>query len=141
MTRWHLGTCVIPAAPQNVARGRQWLEGKLAPLLGARHSACEDSVLLLSEALTNAVVHGGGGAVVIDAYVEGTVLRIEVIDGGGGGTLPHYVDDPCGEGGRGLPIMKMLARGWGYEVLYDGRLRVWFEVSFVRGTAAGPPPR
>lgn len=30
--------------------------------------------------------------------------------------------------GRGLPILSMLAKSWGFGRLDDGRLRVWFEV-------------
>lgn len=123
----HLGTCVIPSAPRNVVNGRRWLLGRLEPLLGAEHSACDDSVLLLSETLTNAIVHGEGNLVEVDAYVDTTNIRIEVTDEGGG-TVPHHRDDPHGEHGRGLPILSMLAKSWGFEQLDDGRLRVWFEV-------------
>lgn len=123
----HLGTCVIPSAPQNVANGRRWLLGRLEPLLGPKHSACEDSILLLSETLTNAIVHGVGDLVEVDAYVDTANIRIEVTDDGGS-TVPHHVDDPHGDHGRGLPILASLARSWGFEQLDDGRLRVWFEV-------------
>ncbi|WUH97299.1 ATP-binding protein [Spirillospora sp. NBC_00431] len=127
MKRHHLGTCVIPAAPENVANGRRWLLGRLEPILGKRHSACDDSVLLLSETLTNAIVHGTGRLVEVDAYVDAANVRIEVTDEGGG-TVPHRRDDPDGLHGRGLPILAMLTRAWGFEQLDDGRLRVWFEV-------------
>ncbi|WP_218040478.1 ATP-binding protein [Actinomadura sp. WMMB 499] len=132
MTRKHLGTCVIPSAPQNVSNGRRWLLGRLEPLLGPGHTACDDSVLLLSEALTNAVVHGGGDIVEVDAYVSDGAVRIEITDGGAD-TVPHYLDDPGGVHGRGLPIMRMLTRTWGFEQLDDGRLRFWFEVSHGDG--------
>ncbi|QKW38615.1 ATP-binding protein [Actinomadura sp. NAK00032] len=123
----HLGTCVIPSARKNVANGRRWLLGRLEPLLGATHSACDDSILLLSETLTNAIVHGTGHLVEVDAYVDTANIRIEVTDEGGN-TVPHHRDDPHGEHGRGLPILSMLAKSWGFEQLDDGRLRVWFEV-------------
>lgn len=45
--------------------------------------------------------------------------------------MPHYVDDPGGEGGRGLPIMRALTRNWGYELLPDAHLQVWFEVPYA----------
>ncbi|WP_176406237.1 ATP-binding protein [Actinomadura sp. BRA 177] len=130
----HLGTCVVPSAPENVVNGRRWLLGQLEPLLGARHSACEDSVLLLSETLTNAIVHGGGDLVEVDAYVGTANIRIEVTDEGGD-SVPHHVDDPHGEHGRGLPILAMLAKSWGFGQLDDGRLRVWFEVPHTGGSA------
>ncbi|GAA4240860.1 hypothetical protein GCM10022254_67290 [Actinomadura meridiana] len=127
MKRHHLGTCVIPSKPQNVANGRRWLLTRLKPLLGERHSACEDSVLLLSETLTNAIVHGNGDRVEVDAYVDAAVVRVEVTDEGGS-TVPHRRDDPDGVHGRGLPILAMLTKSWGFEQLDDGRLRVWFEI-------------
>ncbi|WP_165964007.1 ATP-binding protein [Actinomadura sp. KC216] len=128
MKRHHLGTCVIPSAPQNVVNGRRWLLGRLEPILGKRHSACDDSVLLLSETLTNAVVHGNGRIVEVDAYVDAANIRIEVTDEGGGATVPQRRHDPDGVHGRGLPMLAMLTKSWGFEQLDDGRLRVWFEV-------------
>ncbi|MFD0683135.1 ATP-binding protein [Actinomadura fibrosa] len=127
MSRYHLGRCVIPSAPRNVVNGRRWLLERLGPLLGDRHSACEDSVLLLSEALTNAIVHGLGNVVEVDAFIDEGAVRVEVIDAGGG-DLPHLLDDPSGEHGRGVPMMRMLSRASGFDHLDDGRLRVWFEV-------------
>jgi anti-sigma regulatory factor (Ser/Thr protein kinase) len=115
------------SAPQNVANGRRWLLGRLEPFLGAQHSACDDSVLLLSETLTNAIVHGEGRLVEVDAYVGTSNIRIEVTDEGGS-SVPHHRADPHGEHGRGLPILSMLAKAWGFDQLDDGRLRVWFEV-------------
>lgn len=130
----HLGTCVIPSAPENVVNGRRWLLRRLEPLLGARHGACEDCILLLSETLTNAIVHGEGALVEVDAYVGTAGIRIEVTDEGGAG-VPHHVDDPHGEHGRGLPILSALAGSWGFEQLDGGRLRVWFEVPHNGGSA------
>jgi anti-sigma regulatory factor (Ser/Thr protein kinase) len=110
-----------------VAHGRQWLAARLEPILGAEHGACEDSVLLLSETLTNAIVHGQGSQVEVDAYVDDANIRVEVTDEGGS-TVPHRRDDPDGVHGRGLPILAMLTESWGFEQLDDGRLRVWFEI-------------
>ncbi|WP_267900406.1 ATP-binding protein [Actinomadura spongiicola] len=127
MKRCHLGACIVPAAPQNVANGRRWLMTLLEPLFGPEHSVCEESVLLLSETLTNAIVHGTGDLVGVDVFVDALNVRIEVTDEGGS-TLPHHRDDPDGESGRGLPILAALARSWGFEHLAEGSLRVWFEI-------------
>lgn len=114
----YLGTCTFAATPASVREARHWLTGVLD---------CDDSVLLLSEAMTNAVVHADGDKVEVRAYASEHLVRIEIVDGGGP-SLPHYVDDPDGEHGRGLPIMRALARNWGYDPLPGGQLQVWFEV-------------
>jgi anti-sigma regulatory factor (Ser/Thr protein kinase) len=126
--RHHAGSETFPATAESVAGARRWLAGRL----GRAHPACGDAVLLLSEAFTNAVLHSAGGKVEVSARAEGGRVRVEVVDEGGD-TLPHYVDDPCGEGGRGLPIMRAFARDWGFEVIEHGRLRVWFEVPYAGG--------
>lgn len=53
----------------------------------------------------------------------------------GGADVPHHVDAPHGEHGRGLSIVSVLARSWGFEQLDGGRLRVWFEVPCTGGPA------
>lgn len=124
VTGIHLGTTVFPAAAGTVAEARHWLTGRL----GTGHPACEDAVLLLSEAFTNGVRYGGGEEIAVSVHARDDRIRVEVVDAGGG-TLPHYVDDPSGEHGRGLPIMRALAGGWGFDRLPDGRLLVWFEMT------------
>ncbi|WP_067481966.1 ATP-binding protein [Actinomadura hibisca] len=114
---------VFTASPEQVRVARGWV----ADLLGSDHPAADDCVLLVSETFTNAVLHGGGARVEVCVQVGERAVRVEVIDDGGRG-LPHYVDDPRGEGGRGLPILRALAKEWGFEVLLDERLRVWFRI-------------
>ncbi|WP_460336581.1 ATP-binding protein [Actinoallomurus acanthiterrae] len=118
------GTEIFPATPESVADARQWL----TDLLGGAHPACDDAVLLLSEAFTNGVRHSRGDTITVTAYAREGNVRVEVIDQGGD-TLPHYVEDPYGECGRGLPIMQALAREWGFEVLENGHVNVWFDVA------------
>ncbi|MEV5711057.1 ATP-binding protein [Actinoallomurus sp. NPDC052274] len=113
----------FPATRETVSDARRWLTGTL----GATHPACDDAVLLLSEAFTNSVRHSRGKTITVLVFVTKTVVRIKVIDRGGG-ALPHHVDDPYGEAGRGLPIMQALAQDCGFEVLGNGWLMVWFDV-------------
>lgn len=124
----HLGTTVFPAVPGAVGAARRWLTCRL----GAAHPAGDDAVLLLSEAFTNGVRYGGGEEIAVTVRARDHGIRVEVVDAGGGagagGAVPHYVDDPSGERGRGLPIMQALARDWGFDRLPDGRLLVWFEM-------------
>lgn len=115
---------LFAATPETVVEARRWL----TEMLGATHPACEDAVLLLSEAFTNSVRHSRGETITVLAFTTKSVVRIKVIDRGGG-TLPHFVDDPRGEGGRGLPIMQALAQDWGFEVAQNGHVVVWFDLA------------
>jgi anti-sigma regulatory factor (Ser/Thr protein kinase) len=125
MTSRRLGCEVFPATADSVAAVRRWLRGRLGP----GHPAADDAVLLLSEAFTNSVLHSDGGKVSVSAFTDGDAdgdgVRVEVVDPGGD-TLPHYTDDVRGEGGRGLHIIRALARDWGFEPVREG-LKVWFE--------------
>ncbi|MFC5185738.1 ATP-binding protein [Actinomadura harenae] len=112
---------VFPSDTEQVTVARRWVAG----VLGDEHPALDDCVLLTSETFTNAVVHGGGGKVEVSVALDGRGVTVGVVDGGSG-AVPHFVDDLCGTGGRGLPILRALATEWGFLVLEDGRLRVWF---------------
>jgi anti-sigma regulatory factor (Ser/Thr protein kinase) len=102
---------------------RRWVAG----LLRDGHPAVDDCVLLVSETFTNAVCHSGSERVEVSVFADGQRLAVEVVDGGGD-ALPHRVDDPAGESGRGLPILEALTDDRGYQVLGDGRLCVWFSL-------------
>ncbi|MEV5576461.1 ATP-binding protein [Spirillospora sp. NPDC052269] len=114
---------VFPSATEQVAAARRWV----ANVLGDDHPALDDCVLLTSETFTNAVIHGDGEQVEVIVEIDGCGVTVAVLDEGGE-ALPHYIDDPCGLGGRGLPILEALSHDWGFHVLKDGRLRVWFSL-------------
>jgi anti-sigma regulatory factor (Ser/Thr protein kinase) len=124
MTAGHLGTATFPTTAESVADARRWLTDVLDPA----HPVCDDAVLLLSEVVTNGVVHSAGGKIEVSVFGGNEHLRIEVVDPGGD-TLPRRVDDLTGETGRGLAIVQALARDWGFAVLDHGRLTVWFEIT------------
>ena len=50
----------------------------------------EDLRLVLSELVTNAVVHGDGATIDLRLEAEGGVVRGEVVDGGDGFALPPW---------------------------------------------------
>jgi anti-sigma regulatory factor (Ser/Thr protein kinase) len=118
-----LGKRVFPATPDQVAIVRRWAASRHHD----GHPAQDDCALLVSETFTNAIRYSSGDQVEVTVFGDAHAMRVEVVDGGGG-NLPHYVDDPRGEGGRGLPILRALAGSWGFEQLETGRLKVWFVV-------------
>ncbi|HWH32161.1 MAG TPA: SpoIIE family protein phosphatase [Egibacteraceae bacterium] len=94
----------------------------------------DDAKLLVSELVTNALVHAG---TVVHLHVEARedALRVAVGDEGPpdrevptGGELP---DLRMAVGGRGLAIVSVLAHRWGVDPLPDGK-RVWFELGFAQ---------
>lgn len=110
----------------------------------------DDAVVLVSELVTNAVVHAGTAAEVCCLREDGTV-RIEVTDHHPERGLPSFADvpvtaseryaDPDGEGGRGLLMCSALAERWGVEYS-AGRKTVWFRLALpahVAGTRYAVP--
>ncbi|MFD7258216.1 ATP-binding protein [Streptomyces sp. NPDC059874] len=91
----------------------------------------EDVLLLVSELVANARLHGGGPSSLL-LRRTGDGLRVEVTDRSP--TLPVLQprSHPARPGGHGLLIVDRLARSWGAEPL-DGGKRVWLEVSAPRG--------
>ncbi|MCK9893035.1 ATP-binding protein [Frankia sp. AgB32] len=87
---------------------------------------CDTAVLLTSETLTNAIVHGGTAAhLVVRTSSDG--VRVEVTDGS---RLPP-VDTPAetdATHGRGVGLIDALATRWGVRRHPPGKT-VWFEIA------------
>ncbi|MEV8456739.1 ATP-binding protein [Streptomyces sp. NPDC052095] len=82
--------------------------------------------LLLSEVVTNALIHTAHGAVVT-ASVAPAGLRVEVRDFVPGLPLSYVPDADDGTHGRGLLLVKALADAWGVSPQALGKV-VWFEL-------------
>ena len=86
----------------------------------------DDAQLVVSELLTNAMLHGGGcTGIEIMSVTDG--LRIEVRDGN---HLPPLLGRPSEESltGRGLRLVARLAERWGATFENDGKV-VWAEIT------------
>ena len=108
-------------APRRARSALSALNGNLSDL----H---EQVKLLVSELVTNSVVHAGAGP---DALLELRLavspeqVRAELIDPGPGFRLPSVLPKP-GIGGRfGLFLVERFATRWGTE---SDPTRVWFEI-------------
>jgi anti-sigma regulatory factor (Ser/Thr protein kinase) len=101
---------------------RQWLTWSIA---GAVESGELDRTkLLVSELVTNALVHGRG-KIVARAHLDDQLLRVEVSDEGTGVTPAVQARDPDGLHGRGLALVEAEASRWGVRA---DTTRVWFEL-------------
>jgi anti-sigma regulatory factor (Ser/Thr protein kinase) len=117
---------VVPR-PGAAAQARRALEG-LGDLLPP--DKLEDVRLLVSELVTNSVVHAGlasDEAITVTVTVQGRLARGEVRDRGPGFEPPQEpAPKPDLAGGWGLYIVNSVADRWG--VANTGSKCVWFEI-------------
>lgn len=93
-----------------------------------RADAAEVAELLVTELVTNALVHTEQGAEV-SASLAAARLRVEVRDYASRRPLPYVPTADDGTHGRGLVLVQALADAWGVDVVEPGRGKVvWFEL-------------
>ncbi|MFE1406492.1 ATP-binding protein [Streptomyces sp. NPDC058770] len=95
-----------------------------------RAEPAEAAELLLSELVTNALIHTRHGAVVT-ASVGPAGLRVEVRDFGPLPSPSYVPDADDGTHGRGLILVRSLADAWGIDARAMGKV-VWFELDGER---------
>ncbi|MFJ5264368.1 ATP-binding protein [Streptomyces sp. NPDC088387] len=117
--------------PAEVGRARRWARSRLAGSgIEADEPLAETLILLVSELVTNAVVHTGHPAVLRlslpGAATEEATVRLEVADSSDRAPVPRWVDGDA-TGGRGLALVDGLADRWGWNREGDGK-RIWCEL-------------
>jgi anti-sigma regulatory factor (Ser/Thr protein kinase) len=126
-----VGAEVRIAFPANEFAPKRARDVWVATAVGITDDECEVGLLLLSELVTNSVIHGPKAR---DATVEVFIaigrdrLRAEVADDSEKGVR---VRAPGPDGGYGLAIVAELATRWGAG-RYDGRNVTWFELDLRR---------
>ncbi len=111
---------VFPAEPRSVSEARSALAESVRELPDEH---VEIAVLLTTELVMNAIVHGTGPVRVHAAWGNGNV-RVEVDDQSA--QLPALREiDPTASSGRGLRLVDGLSSAWGVSPGETGKT-VWF---------------
>ncbi|MGP4024495.1 ATP-binding protein [Actinomadura sp. 3N407] len=115
-------TVVLEPTEGAPAKARRFVAGRLAEWgIGDDH----DGRLIVSELVTNALVHGDGPIVVRVFQDERDGLPvIEVWDGGEGRPVMR-AENYAATDGRGLLMVAMLAHDWGTRPLVEGGKIAW----------------
>jgi anti-sigma regulatory factor (Ser/Thr protein kinase) len=114
----------FPGQPGSVRAARHLLRSHVAPMLPDEH--VDTAVLLVSELVTNTVVHAGTSVELVVCIQDRAGLRVEVADGSV--QHPTIRHDPMASTGRGLHLLDALADRWGVTARATGKT-VWFELS------------
>ncbi len=123
---------VLPAEPRAPSAARTLLALCVGPLLDAR--VLSDAQLLVSELVTNSLVHAGIGdheGIVLRIRLDDEALQLEVRNPGITGTIASNGGDPHLGRGFGLDLVGLLSTDWG--VRRDGNTAVWAEMSRTAG--------
>ncbi|MBV7698219.1 SpoIIE family protein phosphatase [Streptomyces sp. TRM70350] len=130
---------VAQAEPERVAVARQQLRELLHDWSSA--DQVDSAVLLLSEMLTNVLVHTDTDALLV-AEIAGEPgarrIRVEVTDAGD--DLPHRRrPGELASSGRGLMLIELLAHAWGVDPRGEGK-SIWFELYEPDGSGGDAEP-
>ncbi|MET8144492.1 ATP-binding protein [Sphaerisporangium sp. NPDC005288] len=122
-----LGVMDLVGAPESVSVAREFVKAKL----GKDHPALDDVTLLVSELVTNSVLHSNsrnGGRITLALADCRDLIHVDVVDAGGQ-TAPEVHGDMYAEGGRGLMLVQTLSHRWAVHDDAAGRT-VWCQVKY-----------
>ena len=116
---------LLPSSTRAPAQARAFLRRSGCP----EHALdlLDDALLLVSELVTNSVVHGGP-PIVLQVECDSETLRVRVRDGSSVPPTPRQADEDA-EGGRGMTLVDLLTDTWGIEPVVHGPGKaVWFQL-------------
>jgi anti-sigma regulatory factor (Ser/Thr protein kinase) len=126
----------LPGVPESATAARRLTR----QLLGDHHPAADTAMLLMSELVTNSVMHSKsgrpGGTVTVAVCAGPMSVLIQVRDDGGPSEpqlpAPGRTDGASGaEHGYGLLLVDALAERWGTSATTDGRV-TWCRLAIDR---------
>lgn len=126
---------VLPPEPSSASRARRMVAEFLVEQ--GQDALAEVATLLVSEVVTNAVVHAVTD-IEVSCRSDAMGVRVETRDRSP--VLPslrHYDDSSMT--GRGLGLVEQLADAWGVDARGDGKV-VWFGLAGQGGTEIRPEP-
>ena len=127
-------TAVLTLDPHPAAvRAARELVARTCAAAGTVTEECDAAVLLASELVTNAFIHGRSEAR-ISVRAAGTWVRVEVADDNSRHPI-RVAQDPDALDGRGMSIVDRVATTWGVRDDPYGKT-IWFEM----GPQPGPEP-
>ncbi|MFJ4003619.1 ATP-binding protein [Streptomyces sp. NPDC090023] len=127
----------LAAHPGSPAQARRLARARLTGW-SVCADTCDSAVLVMSELVTNAIVHTASGRVVCELLDHDGLVRIAVRDEGCAPGEPHPAQQrPDEEHGRGLLLVAALCRAWGAQEHGTGLL-VWAELDRGPATDDGP---
>ncbi|MFF3839520.1 SpoIIE family protein phosphatase [Streptomyces sp. NPDC001930] len=119
---------IAQAEPERIAAAREQVRQLLHDWRD--EDQLDSAVLMVSEMVTNVLVHTDGDALLVAEVACGEKsrrLRVEVSDGSD--ELPHKRHPgEMASSGRGLVLMEMLADAWGVDPRGEGKA-IWFELN------------
>ncbi|MCX5227251.1 SpoIIE family protein phosphatase [Streptomyces sp. NPDC006553] len=119
---------IAQAEPERIAAAREQVRQLLHDWRD--EDQLDSAVLMVSEMVTNVLVHTDGDALLVAEIACGEKarrLRVEVSDGSD--ELPHKRHPgEMASSGRGLVLMEMLADAWGVDPRGEGKA-IWFELN------------
>jgi anti-sigma regulatory factor (Ser/Thr protein kinase) len=134
------GHRVFPGRADQVARARRFAVESLDPGTEARDQVS----LLVSEAVTNALLHSSSGrdqgTFAVTYVISGGRIRVEVHDDGAPVAPRRRVHGVDSMTGRGLDLFDALADRWGFRGDERGRV-VWFELDLREEMGDGAQAR
>lgn len=117
---------VVPSAPRSVSRVRRFAVDACVEHGWSRWA--DTVALLVSEVVTNAVLHAHGPRISVRMLDRRGCLRVEVDDDSAERPTPRGGSGDAGaEHGRGLVLVEGLASRWGVEARRGGKTS-WFEI-------------
>ncbi|MFE8943308.1 ATP-binding protein [Streptomyces sp. NPDC007856] len=118
----------LAAHPGSVAQARRLAHARLTGW-SVCADTCDSAALVISELVTNAIVHTASSRVVCELQDHDDTVRIAVRDEGCAPGEPHPSPQrPDEEHGRGLLLVDALCRAWGAQEHGPGLL-VWAELT------------